>query len=59
MLLDANHREGKSEARKPEGRALVFNFIFYFGLHWVFVASRAFSSRGEQGLLCCGAWASP
>ena len=26
-------------------------YLFYFWPHWVFVAARAFSSCGEQGLL--------
>ena len=34
-------------------------YLFYFWLCWVFVAARAFSSCGEQGLLSsCGAQAS-
>ena len=33
--------------------------LFYFWLHWVFVAAQSFSSCSERGLLLsCGAWAS-
>ena len=30
----------------------IYLFIIYFWLCWVFVAARAFSSCGEQGLPC-------
>ena len=64
--LCGNFENYQQSARQClSGRDNLFFFFFFFPLNYLFLVvlglrccARAFSSCGERGLLCCGAWAS-